>query len=117
MMVYFFAPAAVVPLATGGIHLVYERPEDVVEIVGIVEEIETDKTLFDSRIINTFTLWGSDPLLATRWNGKKQSAHAWFTVNGEVYSSILQGDIAVGDAVSMSCLPRSRYVLSVYKLS
>lgn len=98
----FFLCMNIGRLIHGGICLVWERETDAVVVNGEIAQIE-DLSIF------SFPNMDSDYGYADK-NGVQ------FVIDGENYTAITNGELAVGDYVSISYLPDSRFILSVIKL-
>lgn len=84
-------------LLHGGIHLVYERPADALTVSGTVESIES-RRFYEG---NQHTVNNS------RSNGY------YITVDGVTCAAMAQGELEVGDTVTVTYLPNSGFILSV----
>lgn len=87
----------------GGIHLIYERDSDAIEIQGEISNIEE---------LGRFSF----PELKTDY-GYGETNGVQFTINGIKCSAALQGNLNVGDNVTVIYLPQSGYILSIVKNS
>ena len=86
-------------LSHGGIHLIYEREFDAVDIQGNIEEI---------RELGRYSF----PELKTEYGyGDKNGVQ--FLIGGVECTAPTRGDIAVGDNVTVTFLPQSGYILSI----
>ena len=96
----FLIVVNVVPLARGGIHLLYEKESDQIKETGVIEEkIEIPSfggAKYETENNNCF---GE----AIVFNGKKYYLTTYY-------------DLQLGDYVDVSVLPRSRFVLNIKKL-
>lgn len=79
----------------GGWRLLLEEPSEAVSVQGEIGAIET---LGSRDGVKFTTEWGTQ-------------FGCYITVGGERYFAMYEGDLAVGDTVELTCLPRSRYVL------
>ena len=87
-------------LSRGGLHLLFERESDQVQIEGIIEET-----------IEIGSLGGSKYGAKYNNHGRGEA----IIVNGEEYFLISYGELKVDDPIRLSVLPKSHFVLSLYK--
>lgn len=84
-------------LLQGGIHLIYERPVSAVTVEGTIGELDR---------LNSFQ--------NTRYIFRDESSSGYrFTVDDVTCTGIAKGTLNVGDEVTMTYLPRSRFILSI----
>lgn len=95
----FFLCMNVGRLLHGGIHLIYERESDAVEFQGNILEI------------NELGRYSFPELESEYGHGDKNGIQ--ILIDGVECTAIARGELAVGDNVTISYLPRSRYVLSI----
>lgn len=81
----------------GGWRLLLESPEEAVAVQGTVEAVEP---LGSNDGVKFSTEWGTQ-------------FGCYITVDGERYFGMHEGDLAVGDAVTLTCLPKSGYILTI----
>lgn len=87
-------------LLHGGIHLIYERESNAVELQGEILEI---------RELGRYSF----PELKTEY-GHDVTNGIQFLIDGVECTAITRGTLAVGDKVTVIFLPRSGYILSIY---
>lgn len=95
----FFLCMNVGRLLHGGIHLIYEREADAIELQGEISEI---------RGLGRFSF----PELESEY-GYGETNGVQFTIDGIECSAIVQGSLEVGDQVIVVYLPKSGYILSI----
>lgn len=83
----------------GGIHLIYERESDAIELQGIIEEIEE---------LDRFSF----PELKTEY-GYNETNGVKVLINGVECIAVTKGTLDIGDNVIVTFLPQSRYILSI----
>lgn len=84
----------------GGIHLIYEREQDAIEIQGEITNIHE---------LGRFSF----PELESDYeNGEANGVQ--LTIDGIRCTAITQGYLTIGDKVTVLYLPQSGYVLSIY---
>ena len=82
-------------LKNGGIYLANEKERDATTKICIIEEINEPSKLYP--YFKHDHKYGAD-----------------ITVNGETYFAIESGEFKVGDKVTITYLPKSRVILSIY---
>ncbi len=81
----------------GGWQLLTEKSSDAVPVQGKIQSIEV---LESTKGVKFSTEWGT-------YFG------CWFTIDEDRYFGMYEGDLAAGDTVDMTILPKSRYILSI----
>ena len=87
----------------GGIYLPFEQEEDAVRRTGIVEWVES-RTGY-----NDFVRYKIEDEPGTSWG-------SFVTIDGIRYSVVIWQGVKIGDTVEISCLPKSRCILSYEKV-
>ena len=95
----FFLCMNIGRLLHGGIHLIYEREQDAIEIHGEITNISGPGRF-------SFPEMKSD-------YGYGETNGVQFTINGIPCTAIVQGFLKVGDNVTVVYLPQSGYILSI----
>ena len=95
-IMYRNIPGDVIELNAGGIYLLSETPDDAISKNGVIQYITTPSA-------RTFHFKG------TNVNGA-----ADITINSETYLIEEVGDFKVGDIVTITYLPKSKVILSIY---
>lgn len=87
---------SITDLKNGGIYLLEEKENDAIIETGIIESITEPSKLHPN-------------FKSTRKNGG-----ADIIINGEIYLAVDSGDFDVGDRVTITYLPKSKVILSIY---
>lgn len=95
----FFLFMNVGRLLHGGIHLIYERESDAVELQGKIVEIKE---------LGRYSF----PEIKTEY-GYGETNGVRFIIDGVECTAVTKGNLAVGDDVTVIYLPRSGYILSI----
>ncbi len=95
----FYNRNDIINLQNGGIYLLEEKEDDVISKTGIIENIVEPSEMF--------------PQFKGYHDGKYKYG-ADITIGGEVYLAIDSGDFEVGDRVTITYLPKSKVILSIY---
>lgn len=90
-----FMPMNVQTLFNGGIHLVYERESDAVTQTFVIEKIYEPSEEYPN--FKHDHKYGAD-----------------ITMDGEIYFAVEAGDFKPGDTVTVTYLPKSKVILSIY---
>lgn len=89
-------PNDVIELNTGGIYLLSETPDDAVVETGVIQYIVTPSAR------------------AFHFKGTNVNGAADITINGEIYLIEEVGNFGVGDTVTITYLPKSKVILSIF---
>lgn len=89
----------IINLQNGGIYLIEEKEDDAISKTGIIENIVEPSERF--------------PQFKGYYEGKYKYG-ADITISGEVYLAIDSGNFELGDRVTITYLPKSRVILSIY---
>lgn len=84
-------------LSHGGFSLITERPKDAMTVTGTIEQIEA-RSSFESMKF---------------WSDYGESYGIEFTVDEITCVAMAQGDLEVGDQVTVTYMPKSGFVLSI----
>lgn len=96
-IVLFLLSINLVPLFRGGIHLLYEKETDQIQVTGTIE-----KTM------------GIDFFTGAKYDTENNNGNGEIiVVNGKKYYLMTYGDFGVGDDVVLDVLPRSGFVLKM----
>ena len=99
----FFLCMNVGRLSYGGIHLIYERESNVVELQGEITQIKE---------LSRYSF----PELKSEY-GYGETNGVQFSIDGIVCTAPTRGTLEVGDNVVVAILPQSRYILSITQVS
>ena len=88
-------PGEIKSLTNGGIYLYSEKEDDAITITGKIELIEAPSKKYPD--IKDNHRYGTD-----------------ITIDGETYTAIESGGFKEGDVVTITCLPKSKVILSIY---
>lgn len=95
-IMYRNIPSDVIELNTGGIYLLSETPDDAISKNGVIQYITTPSAR------------------AFHFKGTNVNGAADITINGETYLIEEVGDFKIGDTVTITYLPKSKVILSIY---
>ena len=95
-IMYKNIPNDVIELNTGGIYLLSETPDDAVVETGVIQYIVTPSAR------------------AFHFKGTNVNGAADITINGEIYLIEEVGNFGVGDTVTITYLPKSKVILSIF---
>ena len=101
LFIFTFALLLVVGCSSvwnGGWRLLLEDPAEAVTVRGEIQSIEV--------------LGSYDGVKFSTERGTQFGC--WFTIDGERYFGMYEGDLSAGDTVDMTILPASRYILSIF---
>lgn len=88
-------PGEIRSLTNGGIYLCSEKEDDAISLTGTIELIETPSKKYPD--IKDNHRYGAD-----------------ITIDGDTYTAIESGGFKEGDVVTITCLPKSKVILSIY---
>jgi hypothetical protein len=99
-----FVPMNVQTLTNGGAYLLRESENDAKTQTGVIEKIYEPSELYPN-FKSSYHFEDGTSI---------QQFGADITINGEMYFAVFAGDFKVGDTVTITYLPKSKVILSIY---